>query len=643
MPVNPISPVATFPVLYNNWTGSVAAAYTAGSSTLTVADASALSSFPIRLTCFAGSDSTQLPTYTRFHLQVTGKTGNVLNVATIDTSAQVNLAVGNVVRIAVSAETLAEMQAAIIATQNYLNSAISALNGLLGTVGTPLQASNNLSDLASAATARTNLGLGTASTYAATAFDASGAASSAITTVEAWATANLSPVAGSTSITTLGTINTGTWHGSSIAVAYLGTGTAAAGKYLDGAGAWTTLPASLLVANNLSDLASAATARTNLGLGTAATFASTAFDAAGAAAAVLPTQTGNSGKFLTTNGTTVSWATPSGGGGGSPGGSTNSIQYNSSGAFAGSNYLVVDATNYRIGIGVTTPAASLDISDALQVANTVGSTLPLINIATSEPSGNVDKFNVYQYRTVAGNDWTGVATYFTRSVDGNVVSGFSLNSGSGSTPSLTVLGYTGILGNIYAGIYTMPSAPATSGNAQIQINGYGESFVCWGYDRYSLGYGGAGQINIGNQTGDTVLINYGAYGWRYFTSHATQVGYLDSSGNWTITGAVAGGTVSPASLSANTNNYAPGAGGFQRWTSSAAINVTGMAAGLAGEVRRIINVGTNTITLTNQDSNSTAANRWLTTTGASLALAANKIALAVYDATTAAWRVSLLP
>jgi fibronectin type 3 domain-containing protein len=69
----------------------------------------------------------------------------------------------------------------------------------------------------------------------------------------------------------------------------------------------TTVGRSLLTA------ADAAAERTALGLGTAATQPTSAFDAAGAAAAVLPSKTGNAGKYLTTDGTAVSWGTPAGG------------------------------------------------------------------------------------------------------------------------------------------------------------------------------------------------------------------------------------------------------------------------------------------------------------------------------------------
>jgi hypothetical protein len=100
--------------------------------------------------------------------------------------------------------TFLTLSSYFINTLAPLNSAAAWLSALGGTgSGTALLIANNLSDLSNVSTARTNLGLGTAATHAATDF--------------------------------------------------------------------------LLAANNLSDLANAGTARTNLGLGTAATHAATDF------------------------------------------------------------------------------------------------------------------------------------------------------------------------------------------------------------------------------------------------------------------------------------------------------------------------------------------------------------------------------
>jgi len=104
-----------------------------------------------------------------------------------------------------------------------------------------------------------------------------------------------SPIAGSASITTVGTIGTGTWQGSIIAPAYLGTGSSITTKYLRGDGTWQTIAAGgdLLAANNLSDVASVSTSRNNL----------------------LPSKTGNALKVLRVNAgeTDYELATVSGG------------------------------------------------------------------------------------------------------------------------------------------------------------------------------------------------------------------------------------------------------------------------------------------------------------------------------------------
>ena len=98
----------------------------------------------------------------------------------------------------------------------------------------------------------------------------------------------------------------------------------------------------------------------------------------------------------------------------------------------------------------------------------------------------------------------------------------------------------------------------------------------------------------------------------------------------------------PAQIGANQDDYNPGGSSyFQRWSSDASRNVTGLtftAAQVDGQTHLIVNVGAQNIVLKEQTT-STAANQFLNSTGADITLSAKQSALVIYDGTTQRWRV----
>ena len=90
---------------------------------------------------------------------------------------------------------------------------------------------------------------------------------------------------------------------------------------------------------------------------------------AGAANAILPSQSGQGGKYLTTDGTNTSWASVSGGGGGS----VTSVNASGSQGVSVSGVPITGAGTINIGLGAITPS-SVNTSGAIITSNTTNAT-----------------------------------------------------------------------------------------------------------------------------------------------------------------------------------------------------------------------------------------------------------------------------
>jgi hypothetical protein len=121
---------------------------------------------------------------------------------------------------------------------------------------------------------------------------------------------------------------------------------------------------------------------------------------------------------------------------------------------------------------------------------------------------------------------------------------------------------------------------------------------------------------------------------------ATFGGVVKFGSNVTGDGTWSGGVNTAGSIGSNQNDYNPASiAHFQRWNSSTAVDITGMTRfQVQGQTHLIVNVGANNITLKHQNAGSSAANRFLCSTGADIVLAPDQAADVIYDATISRWR-----
>lgn len=356
-----------------------------------------------------------------------------------------------------------------------------------------------------------------------------------------------SPLAGSSSITTVGTIASGTWNGSLITGTYGGTGvnngtnTITIGGNVNYSGAftqtWTRTANTSLTLPISGTVLSSVTAPTNNPI----------------------TGTPSSSNYLRGDGT---WATLSV----SPGGSTTQIQYNNAGAFAGSANLVFDGTN--VGLGALSAWSGVK---ALQIYTkgalySTGANIILGNnfyyngtnnlyISTSTATSYTQNSGQHIFSTATGGASGTTATFlarFTINNAGAIGVGCAASYGASGTV-LTSQGST------CPPVWTTPSVsaatPTTLGTVYGQNLGCNQtSFglgagVCAGANSTAVGAcagatsQGIGAVAVGRKAGNSVQGNY-----------AVAVGFQAGQGPFSHQGACA------IAIGKNSGNYGQNTG-----------------------------------------------------------------------------------
>lgn len=390
---------------------------------------------------------------------------------------------------------------------------------------------------------KTDLGVGTITLSG----DVSGSGTTSITTTIGAGKVTNSMLAGSitaaklvgTDIDTVGTITTGTWSGTTIAVNKGGTGQttaqAAINALMAASGALATGDIFYYNGTNVVKLA-----------------------------------IGSSTQVLTVTGGVPVWAAASGGGG-SPGGSNTQLQYNNSSAFGGISGATTDGTNVTYGTGnlrATSPRITTSIADAngnpWLTQTATGSAVLGLNltnaiaagtlVAAPDAAAQITTAINGAALTVRGGVGTAGSSGVTGAIGGalNLIGGAAATSGSGSPFPQAVGGAVNITGG----------AGAATGSSSSN----GGAIVITGGAAASGATGGAVTISAGDGTN--------------LTGSVTVVAFNGTTANTIGSVTIGGGTCSNASNGVGAVTIqGVGRNAGASTAASGAINITTAAGG----------------------------------------------------------------
>ena len=380
----------------------------------------------------------------------------------------------------------------------------------------------------------------------------------------------------------------------------------------------------------------------------------------------LPDQTGQSGKYLTTNGTVASWGTVAGGGDAlttqplSQFASTTSLQL--AGVISnetGSGSLVFGTSPTLVSPALGTPS-SVDLTN--------GTNLPISTGVSGLAAGAA---------TFLG---TPTSANLKTLITDETTTGWSLFTAASATAARNTLGATsGVFPTTMTAANVIATTSFASDNALLRADGTGTNVQSSGIivdDSNNVsGIGTASATNTQTQTfevldavdqsnglffavtsdlvADKTFTYASPYNFTMTLGADTNVTFPASGTLATIdspvfttnindSGALILSGVVTDTLTADKNNYTGPVGADQAFTwrlgISADRQITGLASGVEGRTINLVNVSaSNKITLKTQSTSSAAANRF-EFGGADVELGPSKSITVRYDATTQRWR-----